>query len=105
MIRTNLTKTIAKCGTCARKYSKISQSLSLNHVCTLFIQRTKVLSLYRHIIRSSRCILDLAKRREMIQYVRNEFERNREVEDLVRIRYLVSTGKADWERASQFMTK
>lgn len=41
----------------------------------------------------------------MIQYVRNEFERNREVEDLVQIRYLVSTGKADWERASKFMVK
>ncbi|KAI6247136.1 hypothetical protein HI914_04707 [Erysiphe necator] len=75
-----------------------NQKLINNHNLK-FILRAKVLSLYRMILRSSSCISKVEQRREVTKYVRNEFERNREVSDLMRIRYLVSTGKAEWERA------
>lgn len=34
----------------------------------------------------------------MRAYAREEFERSREITDLTRIRYLLSTGRAEWVR-------
>lgn len=78
---------------------QLNSALSLGH----FIQRTKVLALYRSIIRSSRNIPDSHTRRETILYVKNEFNSNQNVKDLKQIRYLVSTGKSQWQRAEKFL--
>lgn len=66
---------------------------SLEH----FIQRQRVLSLYRDIVRSLYRHLAPPQRAESIAYARREFERNKGVSDLGHIRYLISTGKAEWD--------
>ncbi|KAH7628340.1 hypothetical protein B0T09DRAFT_233617, partial [Sordaria sp. MPI-SDFR-AT-0083] len=50
-----------------------------------FLQRARVLALYRHIIRATRRIPDPATRAETRGMARAEFERNRHVTNLVRI--------------------
>ena len=67
--------------------------LSLNH----FLLRQRVLAQYRTIIRACRKIPE-PMRDEMRQYARGEFERQRGLEDMRSIRYLLSTGKAEFDR-------
>src|SRR5690606_27444980 len=50
-----------------------------------FIQRSRVLSLYRTIIRATAQISDTKTRAETRAFVRAEFERHRGVTDLVRL--------------------
>ncbi|KAK3291869.1 uncharacterized protein B0H64DRAFT_408304 [Chaetomium fimeti] len=59
--------------------SRLGPALSLDH----FLQRTRVLSFYRHIIRSTRRISDPKTRAETRKFARDEFERHRGVTDLV----------------------
>lgn len=59
---------------------KISQLLTIE---SQFLQRSRVLSFYRTIIRGTRSIADPATRRETQGFARAEFERHREVTDLV----------------------
>jgi hypothetical protein len=37
------------------------------------------------------------QRGESVAYVKGEFARNRDVREIERIRYLTSTGKAEWD--------
>ncbi|XPS79639.1 hypothetical protein M3J09_011615 [Ascochyta lentis] len=67
--------------------------LGLDH----FIQRQKVLSLWRDIVRSTNNIPDSATRADMRQFARVEFEQHRHVTDLDHIRYLLSTGKTQFQ--------
>ena len=67
--------------------------LSLDH----FLLRQRVLALYRTIIRACNRIPSPI-REEMQEYTRAEFERQKDVEDLRKIRYLLSTGKAEFDR-------
>jgi hypothetical protein len=64
-----------------------------------FIQRQRVLALYRDILRSLYRHMPNPQRHESIAYVREEFWRNRNVDDVDRVRYLVSVGKAEWDTA------
>jgi hypothetical protein len=48
-----------------------------------FLQRGRVLSLWRQVLRSTRRIADENTRQEMRQLAREEFERNKAVTDLV----------------------
>lgn len=66
---------------------------SLDH----FIQRQRVLALWRDILRSLYRNMSNPQRAETVAYVRGEFDRNREVADIGKIRYLLSTGRAEWE--------
>ncbi|PUU74081.1 hypothetical protein B9Z19DRAFT_1093736 [Tuber borchii] len=71
----------------------------------LFLQRMRVLSLYRDALRSIRCdilIENPAAKSEMRSWARQEFERNRHVEDLAHIRYLISNGKKDLETMTRY---
>ncbi len=72
--------------------------LSLDH----FIQRQRVLSLWRTILRS---LYKIPKdtRGEPIAYARGEFERNRHVGDISQIRYLISTGKAEFDGMQRYI--
>ena len=75
-------------------------SLSLDH----FLQRQRVLSLYRTILRSLyRIPKDRRERTETIAYARAEFGRNRGVSDVSQIRYLVSTGKAEFDGMKRYI--
>ena len=67
--------------------------LSLDH----FLLRQRVLAFYRTIARACDRIPSPI-REEMREYARAEFERQKGVEDLRKIRYLLSTGKAEFDR-------
>jgi Complex 1 protein (LYR family) len=82
----------------ARRPSPKPAALSLEH----FLQRQRVLSLWRTIVRALHKI-PLPHRREPLQYARHEFERHKTVSDLAQIRYLVSTGKTEFEGMQRYI--
>ncbi|KAK9779767.1 putative Complex 1 protein [Seiridium cardinale] len=81
------------------KKGRLGATLSLDH----FLQRGRVLSLYRTILRGTRRIGDPGTRSETRNFARAEFERHREVTDLGHIRYLLSTGKTEWESMERYI--
>ncbi|KAJ9216510.1 hypothetical protein DTO166G4_1726 [Paecilomyces variotii] len=74
-------------------------ALGLEH----FLQRQRVLSLWREIVRALNQVPKSPTRDELRAYARQEFERNRNVEDLSHIRYLVSTGKAEFDTMKRYI--
>ncbi|KAK3305416.1 complex 1 protein-domain-containing protein [Chaetomium strumarium] len=74
-------------------------TLSLEH----FIQRARALALYRSILRSTRQIADARTRAETRRFARDEFERHRGVTDIDHTRYLLSTGKTEWESMERYI--
>ncbi|KAK4136289.1 hypothetical protein BT67DRAFT_440439 [Trichocladium antarcticum] len=80
-------------------HSRLGPTLSLEH----FLQRARVLSFYRHILRSTRRIANPTTRAETRQFARDEFERHRRVTDPGHIRYLLSTGKTEWESMERYI--
>ncbi|KAI9171728.1 LYR motif-containing protein 2 [Paramyrothecium foliicola] len=91
-----------------------------------FLQRNRVIAFYRTIIRGVYKIKDPRTRAESVKYARDEFERHRHVTDIVRtliavaflhrpaltltlafqqahIRYLMSTGKTEWESMERYI--
>ncbi|CAN8100819.1 unnamed protein product [Discula destructiva] len=79
--------------------SRLGPILSLDH----FLQRARVLSFYRTIIRSTRRISDPRTRNETRLFARQEFERHSNVQDIQHIRYLLSTGKTQWESMERYI--
>lgn len=73
--------------------------LSLDH----FLQRQRVLSLWREIMRAIHKVPPSSTRDEMRQYARQGFELNRDVTDLTQIRYLISTGKTEFESMQRYI--
>lgn len=67
-----------------------------------FIQRGRVLGLYREILRNLFRI-PKGKRDEPISYAKTEFARNKHVTDITHIRYLVSTGKTEFDTMSRYV--
>ncbi|KAL2857151.1 hypothetical protein BJY01DRAFT_159136 [Aspergillus pseudoustus] len=61
-------------------------AISLDH----FIQRQRVIALWREIVRALNKIPNSPTRSELREYARQEFERHRNVTDLQHIRYLIS---------------
>ncbi|KAI1421503.1 complex 1 LYR protein [Xylaria sp. FL1777] len=78
---------------------RLPPTLSLEH----FLQRARVLALYRAVLRGTRSIDDPATRSETRSFARAEFERHRGVTDLDHIRYLLSTGKTEWESMERYI--
>jgi hypothetical protein len=68
-----------------------------------FLQRARVLALYRTILRGTRRISDLTTRAETRNFARAEFERRKDVTDLDHVRYLLSTGKTEWESMERYI--
>ncbi|CCE29801.1 hypothetical protein E4U22_001999 [Claviceps purpurea] len=86
----------------ARGYAtrrKLDGVLSLDH----FLQRSRVLSLYRTILRATRPIRDTQTKSETRRFVRDEFESHRHVTDITHIRYLLSTGKTQWQSMERYI--
>ncbi|KAK4664338.1 uncharacterized protein QC763_504610 [Podospora pseudopauciseta] len=79
--------------------TRLGPTLSLEH----FVQRSRALALYRHILRATRRIADPSTRADTRRFARQEFERNRGVTDLDHIRYLLSTGKTEWENMERYI--
>ncbi|OTB17238.1 hypothetical protein K445DRAFT_56914 [Daldinia sp. EC12] len=79
--------------------SRLGTALSLDH----FLLRSRTLSLYRKVIRSTRQISDPTTRAETRNFARGEFERHRNVTDINHIRYLLSTGKTEWEGLERYI--
>ncbi|KAJ4291452.1 hypothetical protein N0V88_006047 [Collariella sp. IMI 366227] len=99
-MRSILTSTCRSLRTFATdRKSRLGPLLSLDQ----FIQRGRVLSFYRHILRSTRQIADPKTRAETRKFARDEFERHRGVTDLGHIRYLLSTGKTEWEAMERYI--
>ncbi|KAI1192453.1 complex 1 LYR protein [Nemania serpens] len=80
--------------------SRVRPTLSLEH----FLQRARVLALYRAILRGTRRIPDPAARSETRGFARAEFERHRGVTDPGHVRYLLSTGKTEWEAMERYIS-
>ncbi|KAI0804453.1 complex 1 LYR protein [Xylaria sp. FL0933] len=78
---------------------QLRPTLSLEH----FVQRARVLALYRTVLRGTRHIDDPATRSETRSFARAEFERHKDVTDLDHIRYLLSTGKTEWESMERYI--
>ncbi|PWY86089.1 hypothetical protein BO70DRAFT_395213 [Aspergillus heteromorphus CBS 117.55] len=74
-------------------------AIGLDH----FIQRQRVIALWREISRALNKIPNSSTRDELHNYARKEFERNRNVTDLQHIRYLISTGKAEFETMRRYI--
>ncbi|QPG96057.1 hypothetical protein C2857_003011 [Epichloe festucae Fl1] len=86
----------------ARGYAtrrKIERALSLDH----FLQRSRVLSFYRTILRGTKPIRDAQTRSETRRFARDEFEKRRDVTDMNHIQYLLSTGKTEWESMERYV--
>jgi len=67
-----------------------------------FLLRQRVITLWRDIMRATNKISKgSSSRREMKEFAREEFERNKGVDDPVQIRYLVSTGKTQLDQIRQ----
>merc|ERR1712000_113544 len=68
-----------------------------------FLQRKRVISLYRTILRGIKSIEDKGTKAESRKFAPDEFERHRGVKDLGHIRYLLSTGKTEWENMERYI--
>ncbi|KAI8291282.1 LYR motif-containing protein 2 [Colletotrichum sp. SAR11_57] len=79
--------------------SRLGKTLSLDH----FLQRSRALSLYREILRGTQRIADPTTRAESRRYARDEFERHRDVTDINHIRYLISTGKTEFQGMERYV--
>ncbi|KAK1753415.1 hypothetical protein QBC47DRAFT_386328 [Echria macrotheca] len=86
-------------GYATGRRTRLSATLSLEH----FLQRARVLSLYRTILRATRRIPDPKTRAETRRFARDEIERHSHVTDLDHIRYLISTGKTEWESMERYI--
>ncbi|KAH6665342.1 hypothetical protein F5X68DRAFT_265779 [Plectosphaerella plurivora] len=75
------------------------KAMSLDH----FIQRSKALGFYRAILRGTARIGDPSTKEESRRYARAEFERHRSVTDIAHIRYLLSTGKVEWDGMQRYI--
>ncbi|KAG8422007.1 hypothetical protein J3459_010809 [Metarhizium acridum] len=85
-------------GYATRRRGKLN-ALNLDH----FLQRARVLSFYRTILRGTRQIQDPRTKCETRKFVRDEFERHRGVTDISHVRYLLSTGKTEWESMERYI--
>ena len=97
LLTTNLTKSTKSSPSRLARTPK-TPPLSLEH----FLQRQRALSLYRTVIRSIYRI-PRDRRQEPVDHARAEFERNRHVKDVGQIRYLISTGKTEFEKMERYI--
>lgn len=97
-LRLLATQTSSKSTAAAASLRKKPPPLSFDH----FIQRQRVLALWRDILRSVYKI-PADRRTETVTYARKEFERNKHVHDIQQIRYLISTGKTEFDGMRRYI--
>ncbi|KFZ17855.1 hypothetical protein V501_01511 [Pseudogymnoascus sp. VKM F-4519 (FW-2642)] len=59
--------------------------------------------LWRRVLRDTKRIADLKTRAETRKMARDEFERNKDVKDISQIKYLISTGKSQWDATERYI--
>ncbi|XP_044719961.1 complex 1 protein (LYR family) domain-containing protein [Hirsutella rhossiliensis] len=96
--RLRLSRILAR-GHATTTRRRLQGALSLDH----FLQRTRVIAFYRAILRGTTRIAHAPTKAETRKLVRDEFERHRHVKDLSHIRYLLSTGKTQWESMERYI--
>ncbi|KAF2148689.1 hypothetical protein K461DRAFT_282163 [Myriangium duriaei CBS 260.36] len=79
--------------------SKLRPTLSLEH----FVQRQRAIALYRDISRALKKIPPSPTRSEMHHFARTEFEQHRAVTDISHIRYLISTGRTQFDSMKRYV--
>ncbi|PSK54343.1 hypothetical protein B9Z65_3462 [Elsinoe australis] len=82
-----------------RHFKGGKQMLTLEH----FVQRKRALDLWRDIARALNKIPASNTRAEMRKFARDEFERNKDVYDLGHIRYLISTGRTQFDGMRRYI--
>lgn len=85
----------------ASKLGRGRKVVSLDH----FLQRQRVIALWRSIVRATNKINNAQTKREMRGFARDEFERYRDVEDLEHIRYLISTGSEQLKSMTRYVNQ
>lgn len=68
-----------------------------------FLLRSRVLKLYRTILRAIYQIPNKDARKDPVSHAKGEFARNRNIQESEQIRYLVSTGKAEWDGMRRYV--
>ncbi|KAF9061556.1 complex 1 LYR protein, partial [Rhodocollybia butyracea] len=63
-----------------------------------FILRKQVLDLYRQAARACKAIPDHSTRRETLRWIRDEFERNKDLTDVVDIEEKLKLGRRELKR-------
>ncbi|KAL4878420.1 hypothetical protein BJY04DRAFT_195988 [Aspergillus karnatakaensis] len=85
-----------------RPSSKLRKpTISLDH----FIQRQRVIALWRDIVRALNKVPNSPTKSELRDYARSEFERHRTVTDLQHIRYLISTGQSEFDMMKRYINE
>ncbi|KAG8625121.1 hypothetical protein KVT40_006872 [Elsinoe batatas] len=82
-----------------RHFKGGKQMLTLEH----FVQRKRALDLWRDIVKSLHKIPQSSTRVEMRQFARDEFERHKNVYDIGHIRYLISTGRTQFDGMRRYV--
>ncbi|PVH84090.1 hypothetical protein DL98DRAFT_454187 [Cadophora sp. DSE1049] len=82
-----------------KRPTRLESTISLDH----FLQRSKALSLWRSIVRGCKKISDPSTKAETLRFAKEEFVRNKGVKDITQIRYLISTGKTQWEIMERYI--
>ncbi|KAG9240454.1 hypothetical protein BJ878DRAFT_430266 [Calycina marina] len=85
--------------TAARRPNYLGKTVDLDH----FLQRKKAIALWRSIVRGCKKIEDKSTKQDTLKFAREEFRRNKDVEDITQIRYLTSTGKMEWETMEKYI--
>lgn len=68
-----------------------------------FLQRSRVLHLYRDIVRATKRIADQDTKMELRRFARTEFESQRLVDDATTIRYLLAKGKTQFDGMRRYI--
>ncbi|KAK8195055.1 complex 1 protein-domain-containing protein [Phyllosticta capitalensis] len=94
----------------ARSYASVSSKIpkpGKGPVLSLdaFIQRQRVISLWREIVRALYKVPPSPTRDELRQYARTEFERHKHVKDVAHIRYLLSNGKTEFDMMKRYVNE
>ena len=93
-----VTRTLSTTSAHSARIATNTPRLSLSD----FLLRQRVLSLWRDIVRELNKIpKESSTREEVKNFAREEFERNKDVTDTTKIRYLVSTGRTQFDEMSR----
>lgn len=82
-----------------KKLRMKGKPLTLEH----FLQRQRVVALWRECVRAINRIPPSPTKHEMRDFARHEFERFRHIDDLQHIRYLLSTGKTQLDSMRRYV--
>ncbi|OAT06133.1 hypothetical protein BDBG_02413 [Blastomyces gilchristii SLH14081] len=84
-------------------WTAAAQTQKANHQPRAFRSTKASTELWREIVRATNRIPKSSARDEMRSFARHEFERSKDVTDLTHIRYLISTGKTEFDAMRRYI--